>query len=85
MNSESDRRGIYAVLNAFTEKRLKAKQVEDWADRIEGRDDIGYEYGCEDIINEALYWLANPYINYPIDEKIQDRIESLFNETQNCL
>lgn len=36
---------ICTVLAAFREKRLTAEQVRDWANRIEGRDDIGYELG----------------------------------------
>lgn len=71
---------IYAVLYAFAKKLLTAQQVIDWANRIEGRDDIGYECGGEDVVNEAIFWLANPYLNYPIDEKIQERIEALFDK-----
>lgn len=70
---------ICTVLAAFREKRLTAKQVQDWANRIEGRDDIGYELGFEGAVNEAIFWLANPYIKYPIDEKIHERIDNLFS------
>ncbi len=76
---------ILAVLNQLTENNLTAQQVEDWANRIEVRDDIGYEFGEEGVVNEAIFCLANPYINYPIDEKIHDRIKSLFNKPDNCL
>ncbi|QUY42578.1 hypothetical protein [Acaryochloris marina] len=69
---------ICTVLAAFREKRLTAEQVRDWANRIEGRDDIGYELGFEGAVNEAIFCLANPYINYPIDGNIHVRIDNLF-------
>lgn len=57
---------IYAVLTAFAKKLLTVQQVINWANRIECRDDIGYECGSEDVVNEAIFWLANPDLNYPI-------------------
>jgi hypothetical protein len=69
---------IRNVLSSFYAGTIDSAQVRDWANRIEGRDDIGYEAGGEGVVNEAIFWLANPYINYPIDEHIGQRIEALF-------
>mgnify|MGYP000853842888 CR=1 FL=1 len=69
---------IRNILSSFYAGLIDATQVRDWANRIEGRDDIGYESGGEGVVNEAIFWLANPYINYPIDENIGQRIEALF-------
>ena len=69
---------VRAILIRFRNGELSASQVRDWANRIEGRDDIGYEGGGEGIVNEAIFWLANPYINWPIDEALCRRIEDAF-------
>ena len=72
---------IYDILATFTKKLLTAQQVREWANRLEGREDIGYEGGGEGVVNEAIFWLANPYINYSIDEQIHKKIETLFDES----
>lgn len=73
------KRDVLAVLAEFRAGRLSAEEVQSWANRIEGRDDIEYEHGLEGVVNEAVFWLANPFINYPIDAVLCNRIETAFS------
>lgn len=72
---------VLRILAAFKAGTLNAPQVRDWANRLEGRDDIGYADGSDGVVNEAIFWLANPAINWPIDEAICVRIEVLFSSS----
>ena len=67
---------VLSVLAQFRAGSLTAEEVCNWADRIEGRDDIDCE---EDAVDEAIFWLANPSINYPIDIPLCARIEKTFH------
>jgi hypothetical protein len=44
------------------------------------REDVGYEGGAEGVVKEAIFWLANPCLNWPIDAALCARIERLFAE-----
>jgi hypothetical protein len=47
-------------------------------DRVEGRDDIGFEVGHENLIQEVIYQLANSLITQPITpENIKNLLEML--------
>jgi len=41
---------------------VSATIVRDWAEAIEGRDDIGFEDGSEELLKTILFDLANPAI-----------------------
>ncbi|HDZ8841273.1 hypothetical protein [Aeromonas dhakensis] len=69
---------ILRVLESLTSGAVSAIQVCTWANRLEGRDDVGFEGGGEGVVNEALFWLANPEINYPIDNTLQQKIQNMF-------
>lgn len=60
---ELSRRGMLDVLRAAAAGRVPASYVEEWADLIEGREDIGREPGSEAVLNEALFELANPTLS----------------------
>jgi hypothetical protein len=69
---------VLGILRKFEAGTLTAKEVQLWANRIEHRDDIDYELGSEGVVNEAVFWLANPVINFPIDSALCRRIEQAF-------
>lgn len=54
------RRDISAVLRRFMDGEITKQDVTDWANAIEGREDVGYEAGSEPIVRDAIYELANP-------------------------
>lgn len=55
-----------SVLRRFLEGCLSASEVEDWANAIEGREDIGFEGQNEDMLQELIYELANPILTRPL-------------------
>lgn len=57
---------VIAVLSRFISGDISANDVEAWANLLECREDIGFAAGHEEPLGEAVYWLANPVINYPI-------------------
>ena len=69
---------VRAVLQQFRLGNLTTEQVYEWANRIELREDIGFEGGEESVAEEAMFWLANPVINWPLDLSLCDRIEKMF-------
>lgn len=46
---------LYEILTRFLDQEVTAKQVEEWANAVEGRDDIDYSD-----VSEAINTLANP-------------------------
>ena len=69
---------IFAVLKYLNEGMLNASDVTAWASRLEGREDLGFEFGEEGAVREVIFWLANPDINSPVDAALCHRIENLF-------
>ncbi len=64
------RHDIAAVLRRFVEGELKKQDVTDWANAIEGREDVGYEPGSEPLIRDAIYELANPELTQAISSDV---------------
>lgn len=70
---------VLTVLREFLAGTLASDEVQSWANRIEGRDDIDFELGPEGAVNEAVFWLANPFLNFQIDSSLCARIERMFS------
>lgn len=62
---ELDQWDIGRALDRFVEGELTAKDIEDWANLIEGRDDIKF---ASDEVLETIHWLANPYLEGVLTE-----------------
>lgn len=56
------RRHSVEVLKRFLDGALSAADVENWANLIEGRDDINFEPNGADVIKELIHELANPIL-----------------------
>lgn len=54
------------ILNRFVSGRAAAIEVENWANAVEGRDDIGFESPNEDMLRELVHELANPLLTQPL-------------------
>ena len=67
-----------AILKLFEDGNLKASQLEEWATRIEARRDIGFEFGEQGVVEEALFCLAHRDIYGSIDSEHCRRIKSMF-------
>jgi hypothetical protein len=56
------REHITAVLQRFVSGEIDAATVEAWANLVEGREDIQFEPGREQIVLDAIHDLANPVL-----------------------
>jgi hypothetical protein len=64
------RHEIAMVLRRYLNNQLSAKEVEEWANAIEGREDVGYESDFERLLDEAIYQLANPVLTLPLSHQV---------------
>ncbi|MFN2384914.1 MAG: hypothetical protein ABR576_01270 [Thermoanaerobaculia bacterium] len=53
---------VLAVLDRYSAGQLSAEAVEDWANLLEGRDDIAFEPGFETEVKDAVWRLSNPFL-----------------------
>jgi hypothetical protein len=51
---------VIKMLERFLSGELTTSDLEQWANAIEGRDDIGLEPTAADALKEAIFDLANP-------------------------
>ena len=70
-NSESElvtitQNTIANILNRVVDKEISYDLLEEWANLIECREDIGYE---DEILQEIIFELANPCLYGEIDER----------------
>jgi hypothetical protein len=72
------RADFLTILRQFEDGQLNASQLEAWATRIEARRDIGFEFGEEGVVEEALFRLAHKNIYGSINTDQCRRIESMF-------
>jgi hypothetical protein len=61
---------LIGVLNRFVSGELSQFDVESWANAIESREDIEFEAGHENSINDIIFQLANPYLSAPLTKEI---------------
>ena len=73
-----------SVLDRFIAGELSSATVSRWAFLLEGRDDIGFEQGADEVLSEVMFWLANPEINFPkgvLDVKSAKELRERINAT----
>lgn len=79
MNSENIRK----TLERYLKGDLSLNDVEDWANLIEGREDIAFNQADEELLDEVIYELANPELTEQLSNKRAEEIVSLLtNETE---
>lgn len=66
-------RDLIRTLEGYLRGQLSAIEVEEWAEAIEGRDDIGYEPQRGDVLRLAIFELANPLLATPLDSALARR------------
>lgn len=54
------------LLGEYLEGKLSADSVEEWANAVEGREDIGLETGSQALLKNFVFELANPYITHQL-------------------
>jgi len=66
------------VLGRALRGDLTPVDIEEWANLIESREDIGFPYDDESLLMDLVFDLANPALNGPItDEKLRNWVSQL--------
>lgn len=65
-----ERQHVAAILERYLTNELLPAQLEDWANALESREDIGSEQSFEDLLDEVIYELANPSLTRPLSKEI---------------
>ena len=73
---------VLAVLKQFERAVFSAAEIEVWANSVGGRTDIELEFGADGVVEESLYWLAHPEINWPVNTALCERIVALYERRQ---
>lgn len=67
-----------SLLARFVAGQLSAKELSEWSNSVEGRDDVGYEPGHESLLIDLIFQLANPEIHHELTTKVaEDWLERL--------
>ena len=69
---------VESVLLRFLAGELNAVELEDWANLIEGREDIIFEAEREDTIEDVIYCLANPVLQGEINNSLCEKLLKYF-------
>ncbi len=65
-----ERKHIVKLLQAFVDGNLSDREVLNWANAVEGRDDIGIDVEFEDVITDSIFILANPEITEELTKEL---------------
>ena len=68
---------VIAVLRRFTAGEFKADVLTEWANLVEGREDIELEPADAEAVSEAIFQLANPTLCGPLVTKVPEIIFNL--------
>jgi hypothetical protein len=71
---------VSSVLDRFMRGKLSAEDVKEWADLIEGRDDIALVGGKDGPIMAVIFTLANPGITESLTAGLAKRLRSSLSE-----
>lgn len=61
------KRHLAMALQRYLQDELSDSDIESWANQIEGREEIQFEAGSEQEVENVLYELANPALTQPLD------------------
>jgi len=68
---------VIAILLRFTASEFDADVLEEWANLVEGREDIQFEPDHAEAISDAIFQLANPAVCGPLTSKVPELIYKL--------
>jgi hypothetical protein len=71
---------LQSVLLRYMDGHLAAHDVENWANLIEGREDIDFELGHENALSQYVYELANPDLLNELSLQRAEEIIRLINQ-----
>src|SRR5262245_41682677 len=72
------REHVRSVLNRFLKGEISAAELEEWANMIEGREDVNFEGVAEEYIKDIIFELANPALTiHPDPDNVRKLIFQL--------
>jgi len=60
------RHDLVRIIDRYLTGSIDGSDVEQWAEAIEGRDDVGYETSVADRLRQVVFELANPDLAAPL-------------------
>lgn len=66
---ELNRSHILKILNRYLSSELSEQEIEQWANLLEGREDIRFEYKNDQWIRQVIHELANPLLTKPLNRE----------------
>lgn len=73
-----NRQHLCSILQRYLDRKLSAEDLEDWANTIEGREDIAYDDEHEELLETVIFELANPLLTSRLSVPlVQDWLEKL--------
>lgn len=75
------RENIASVLRRYLAGEIDAATVEEWANLIEGRDDVEFASPDEEVIIQAIHDLANPVLQGRLADIALDVLAALTPES----
>jgi len=75
---------VVKVLEEYLAGRRTAAAVEQWAEAIEGRDDIGLDASARAVLSEVIFELANPALCHPLTPLRARRILAMIGAESGC-
>ncbi len=68
---------LLRVIDRFLAGDIDAQQLQDWAERLECREDIGFGPDDEQLVDDVFFRLATPFINEPLTHETVSRMREL--------
>ena len=65
---------LLRVIDRFLAGNIDAQQLQDWAERLECREDIGFESDDKQLVDDVFFRLATPFINEPLTHESVSRM-----------
>jgi hypothetical protein len=65
---------LLRVIDRFLAGDIDAQQLQDWAERLECREDIGFGPDDEQLVDDVFFRLATPFINEPLTQETVARM-----------
>ncbi len=57
---------LLRVIDRFLAGEIDAQQLQVWAERLECREDFGFDPADEELVDDVFFRLATPFINEPL-------------------
>ncbi len=70
------RSDVLNVLRMFLAQDLGVDELKLWAEALEGRDDLAFEPGFEEELQQSVFEFSTPEINEPVSPELAVRWES---------